>query len=199
MYLTFDRKTKKLVSFSDQLGFERNLDNKTYVYMNDYFVIMKNDYFESDLVRINPETNLPEIILHYEDLDINEVEVIKLREELAKKARELIAEKKEEVSENRDIGYLTEKFRIAKGILKKTADEDDTNDFEEEVQLRSEGETKEDLAKKVKRKYKKMYRRITKLDAYYTKFLKRIERRNDIDNINNAFERFKEELEDNVR
>ena len=199
MYLTFDRKTKKLVSFSDQLGFERNLDNKTYVYMNDYFVIMKNDYFESDLVRINPETNLPEIILHYEDLDINEVEVIKLREELAKKARELIAEKKEEVSENRDIGYLTEKFRIAKGILKKTADEDDTNDFEEEVQLRSEGETKEDLAKKVKRKYKKMYRRITKLDAYYTKFLKRIERRNNIDNINNAFERFKEELEDNVR
>ena len=44
-----------------------------------------------------------------------------------------------------------------------------------------------------------MYRRITKLDAYYTKFLKRIERRNNIDNINNAFERFKEDLGDRVR
>ena len=44
-----------------------------------------------------------------------------------------------------------------------------------------------------------MYRRMVKLDAYYNRFLLRIEKRNKIENINNAFERFKEELDEQVR
>ena len=91
------------------------------------------------------------------------------------------------------------KFRIAKSVLRKTAEQDDADDFETEIQLRGKGETKDELAKKVKQKYKKMYRRMVKLDAYYNKFLLRIEKRNKIENIDNAFERFKEELEDRVR
>ena len=44
------------------------------------------------------------------------------------KANELIEAKKNELAENRDIGYLREKFRIARNVLKNNADDEDDAD-----------------------------------------------------------------------
>ena len=200
MYYTCDR-NGFVLSYSDVLEFEPNTNSEEFVYVNDYICIWKTDrkFFpglepkDQDNIKITPE---PYIMT---DDQIKEAILSKARADVIKKAGELIAEKKKEVSENRDIGFLTEKFRIAKSVLRKTAEQDDADDFETEIQLRGKGETKDELAKKVKQKYKKMYRRMVKLDAYYNKFLLRIEKRNKIENIDNAFERFKEELEDRVR
>ena len=201
MYYICNKKTGTLLSHSYILEFEQNTNNKEYVYIDDYVIIWKNDDFDYTwLPEIHTgELHISPLPVILSDKQIEEAELIKLREDLIKKASELIAEKKKEVSENRDIGYLTEKFRIAKNILGKTADNDDTNDFETEVQLRGRGETKDELAKKVKRKYKEMYRRMTKLDVFYFRFLRRTEKRNNIDNINKGFERFKEELKEQVK
>ena len=209
MYFICD-KNGILLSWTDKLEYESNTTSEKFPYVDENIIVKKVDDVDindANSRRLDPEEwgklsnenkKLKYARFMFDD-EPKEAELSKLRFELIKKAGKLIEEKKKEVSENRDIGFLTEKFRIAKSILRKTAEEDDANDFETEVQLRGKSETKDELAKKVKKKYKKMYRRMIKLDAYYSRFLLRIEKRNNVKNINNAFERFKEELDEQVR
>ena len=209
MYFICD-KNGILLSWTDKLEYESNTTSEKFPYVDENIIVKKVDDVDindANSRRLDPEEwgklsnenkKLKYARFMFDD-EPKEAENSKLRFELIKKAGKLIEEKKKEVAENRDIGFLTEKFRIAKSILRKTAEEDDANDFETEVQLRGKSETKDELAKKVKKKYKKMYRRMIKLDAYYSRFLLRIEKRNNVKNINNAFERFKEELDEQVR
>ena len=202
MYLTFDLKTRKLLAFSDILGYEPNVDSEYTVYMDDYIIVRKHDHLNPIATTYNKDTGLEELVPNQYVLlkeHLNKVKVDIRRKEVTQKANELIQAKKNELAENRDIGYLTEKFRIARNVLKNNADDEDDADFETEVQLRDAGETKHDLAKKVQRKYKKMYRRMMKLDAYYSKFLKIINRRKTIDEITKFFNKFIIELEEKVR
>ena len=67
------------------------------------------------------------------------------------------------------------------------------------MQLRDAGETKHDFAKKVQRKYKKMYRRMIKLDAYCSKFLRKISSRKTPEGVSKHLEKFKADLEEKVR
>ena len=200
MYLTFDRKTGELIAFSDILGYESNVNSDNIVYMDDHIVIGK--YFINNIkTMFNRDTGLDEIgpgqyMLSNEQLKRVKTDI--LRKELTQKASKLIQDKKNELAENRDIGYFTEKFRIARNILKSSADVEDSADFETEVQLRDAGESKFDLAVKVKRKYKIMYRRIIKMDTYYSKFLKKINRRKTIEDITKFFNKFIIELEEKV-
>ena len=200
MYLTFDLKTRELIAFSDILGYESNVNSDNVVYMDDHILVGKYDV--DFIPTIVNEGGLEKIVqgrYRLTDDELDRVRADILRKELTQKASELILVKKNELAENRDIGYLTEKFRIARNILKNNVDDEDDADFETEVQLRGSGETKLGLAKKVRQKYKKMYRRMTKLDAYYSKFLKKIKKRKTAEEITNFFNKFKTELEEKVR
>ena len=46
MYYTCDKKTGKLLSWSDVLEFEQNTNSEEFVYVDDYIVICKGDDFD---------------------------------------------------------------------------------------------------------------------------------------------------------
>ena len=118
MNLTFDLKTRELIAFSDILGYESNVNSDNIVYIDDHIVIGK--YFVDVIeTTFNKDTGLEEIVPGQYVLSDKQLERLKtdiLRKELTQKASELIQTKKNELAENRDIGYLTEKFRIARNI-----------------------------------------------------------------------------------
>ena len=62
MYLTFDLKTRKLLAFSDVLGYEPNVDSKYTVYMDDYIIVRKHDHLNPIATTYNKDTGLEELV-----------------------------------------------------------------------------------------------------------------------------------------
>ena len=108
MYLTFDRVTRELISFSERLECPSNIDSEGIVFYNEFYIIENKPDVSDIEVTVDDEMGIETIVpgqYELEEFKKNLVIAHEKRKEVISKAKILVSSKIDNLCNGVDLGY----------------------------------------------------------------------------------------------
>ena len=170
MYLTFDRATKELISFSDKLECPSNIDSEGIVFYNEFYIIENKPDVSDIEVTVDEEMGIETIVpgqYELEEFKKNLVIAHEKRKEVISKAKILVASKIDNLCNGVDLGYTVVMRSIAEKIIIEKASIAEANMFAERDNILSKDDTTNDFLIKSN----ELLKEVNRVYSYFERFV----------------------------
>ena len=171
MYLTFDRVTKQLISFSDILECPSNIGEEGIVFYNEFIIIESRPDISDIEVTVDDEMGIETIVpgqYELEEFKKNLVIAHEKRKEVISKAKILVASKIDNLCNGVDLGYTVAMKNIAEKIIIEKASTAEVNIFTERENILSKDDTTNDFLIKSN----ELLKEVNRVYSYFERFVK---------------------------